>query len=50
MQVATSVVMGREPTLLMREELNMSKTKQLVPNIVDQFDELDYETFNAEAL
>ena len=28
----------------------MSKIKQLVPDIVDQFDELDFETFETPSL
>ena len=42
MKVATSVVMGREPTIPMRKEQDLSKIKQLVPDTVDEFDEIPY--------
>lgn len=32
------------------KEAYMSKIKQLVPEDVNEFDELDYEKFNAEAV
>lgn len=48
MKVAPALgVMGRKPEYGIIKGDNMSKIKQLVPQSVDQFDELDYDVWES---